>query len=107
MNIAGTGAIACVLGLIVGWIVMIVATLYLRKSYDRIAEYTKVDMFKTTGLLYFIGAITLIVLIGFLILFIAKILEIVAFFTLPDTLPAQTTTPLTPQQQSQPPTGSL
>jgi len=107
MNIVGTGVIACVLGLIVGWVVMIIATLYLRKSYDRIAEHTKVDLFKTTGLLYFIGAITLIVLIGFLILFIAKILEIVSFFTIPDTLPAQTTPLSTTQQQSPPPAGSL
>ncbi len=77
----------CVVALLVGWILLIIGTLYLRKSYNSIAEHTKVDLFKTTGLLYFIGAITLVVIVGALIILIAKILEIIAFFSLPDTLP--------------------
>jgi len=77
----------CVVALLVGWILLILGTLYLRKSYNSIAEHTKVDLFKTTGLLYFIGAITLVVIVGALIILIAKILEIIAFFSLPDTLP--------------------
>ena len=62
--------------------------MYLRKSYNRIAEHTQVSTFKTTSTVYFIGAITTIILIGFLIIFIAKIIEIVAFFSIPETLPA-------------------
>jgi uncharacterized membrane protein len=81
---------ACFLALIVGWILSILAALYLRKSYNSIAEHTKVDLFKTTGLLYFIGAITTIVLIGFIISAIARIIEIVAYFSLPDKLPSET-----------------
>jgi len=77
----------CVVAILVGWILLIIGTLYLRKSYNSIAEHTKVDLFKTTGLVYFIGAITLVVIVGALIILIAKILEIVAFFSLPDTLP--------------------
>ena len=73
--------------LIVGWILMIIGTLYLRKSYNSIAKHTNVDLFRTTGTLYFIGAITLIILIGALILLIARILEIISFFSLPDQLP--------------------
>jgi uncharacterized membrane protein len=105
LDIIAPALIACVLGLIVGWILMIVATMYLRKSYDRIAEQTKVDLFKTTGLLYLIGAVTMIILIGFLILFIAKILEIISFFTLPDTPPVKETTP-SPVIQPPPPNTS-
>ena len=78
---------ACILALIVAWILSIIAALYLRKSYNRIAKHTKVDLFKTTGTVYFIGAITIIIVIGFLILFIAKIIEIIAYFSLPDALP--------------------
>ena len=78
---------ACVLALIVGWILSILAAMYLRRSYNAIAEHTKVDLFKTTGTLYFFGAITTIILIGFLILFIARIVEIIAYFKLPDELP--------------------
>ena len=79
----------------VAWILLILGTLYLRKSYNSIAEYTKVDLFKTTGLVYFIGAITLIVIIGIFIIIVAKILEIVAFFSLPENLSTATETPKT------------
>lgn len=80
----------CVLALIVGWILSIISAIYLRRSYNGIAEHTKVDLFKTTGTIYFIGAITTIVLIGFLILLIARIIEIIAYFSLPDKLPTKT-----------------
>lgn len=81
--------------LIVGWILMIIGTLYLRKSYNSIAKHTKVDLFRTTGTVYFIGAITLIIVIGGIILLVAKILEIISFFSLPDKLPtpAETAAP--------------
>jgi uncharacterized membrane protein len=85
----------CIVALVVAWILLILGTLYLRKSYNSIAEYTKVDLFKTTGLVYFIGAITLIVIIGIFIIIVAKILEIVAFFSLPENLPTATETPKT------------
>jgi uncharacterized membrane protein len=81
-----TGAIAA---LVIGWIILIVAVIYLRKSFNKIAEVTNVKWFATTGLLYLIGAFTLIIVIGALILLIAVILEIVAFFSLPDQLPAK------------------
>jgi uncharacterized membrane protein len=77
-----------VLALFVYWVLSIIAAIYLRRSYHSIAKHTKVGLFKTTGTVYFIGAITTIVLIGFLILFIARILEIIAYFSLPDNLPS-------------------
>ncbi len=83
----GTIIGACILALIVAWILSVIAAIYLRRSYNSIAEHTKVNLFKTTGTVYFIGAITTIVLIGFLILFIARIIEIIAYFSLPDKLP--------------------
>lgn len=86
----GTIIGGCILGLIVAWIMSIIAAIYLRRSYNSIAEHTKIKLFKTTGTAYFIGAITTIVLIGFLILFIARIIEIVAYFSLPDKLPTKT-----------------
>lgn len=76
--------------LVVGWILLVLGAYYLRKSYNRIAKQTNVDMFRTTGKIYFIGAITLIIVIGALILLVAKILEIVAYFSLPDKLPKTT-----------------
>jgi len=76
-----------VLGLVIGWIFFVVGAFYLRKSYNSIAEHTKQNLFKTTGTIYFIGAITLIAIVGILIILIAKIIEIVAYFSLPDQLP--------------------
>jgi len=70
--------------LLILWIIAIIASLFIRKSFNLIAEKTGVKWFATTGLLYFIGTITLIVVIGIVILLIASILEIVAFFSLPD-----------------------
>ncbi len=85
----GTFIGGIILALIVGWVLIIFSAIYLRKSYNKIAKHTHVEMFRTTGLVYFIGAITTIILIGFLILLIARILEIVAYFSLPDTLPGE------------------
>ena len=76
------------IAIIIGWVFLIVSAMYLRKSYNSIAKHTKVHMFETTGLIYFIGAITMIVGIGFLIIMVAKILEIIAYLKLPETLPS-------------------
>jgi uncharacterized membrane protein len=86
-NVFGDLITGCILSLFIGWILLIIATIFLRKSYNSIAEKTNVNLFSTTGLIYLIGAATLIIFIGGLILLIAKIIEIVAFFSLPDTLP--------------------
>jgi uncharacterized membrane protein len=84
----GTLFIGCILAFLVAWVLLIIGALYLRKSYNSIAEHTKVDLFKTTGLVNFIGAVTLIIVIGIFIILIARILEIVSFFTLPENLPS-------------------
>ncbi len=82
--------VACAAALIVAYIFYIISAIYLRKSYNSIAEKTNVNLFKTTGLLYLIGAVTVIILIGIVIILIARILEIVSFFSLPETLSAGT-----------------
>jgi uncharacterized membrane protein len=77
----------CVVAFLIGWIFIIIGAFYLKKSYNSITEHTKVGLFKTTGLVYLIGAFTLIIFIGVIIIIIAKIMEIIAFFTLPEKLP--------------------
>jgi len=84
-DLAGTLAI-CLLGWIIFWILNVIGSLYLRKSFNSIAQHTKVDLFKTTGFVYFIGAILLIIGIGAFVILIADILMIIAFFKLPDDL---------------------
>jgi uncharacterized membrane protein len=78
--------VGCAVAFLIGWIFVIIGAIYLKKSYDCITDHTKVGLFKTTGLVYLIGAFTLIIGIGIIIIFIAKIMEIIAFFTLPDSL---------------------
>ncbi|MBN2600230.1 MAG: DUF996 domain-containing protein [Candidatus Thermoplasmatota archaeon] len=92
----GTLFIACALAFLVAWIMLLIGALYLKKSYDRIAEHTKVDLFKTTGLVNLIGAATLIIVIGAFIILIAKILEIVSYFSLPENLPQTPQPPMPP-----------
>ncbi len=74
---------------VVGAIIMIVAAYFMKQSYDMIARETGVNMFSTVALLYIIGAVLTIIIIGALIIFIAAILEIVAFFSLPDSAPGR------------------
>ena len=94
----GSMVIGCALALLVAWIMLLIGALYLRKSYNSIADHTKVDLFKTTGLVNLIGAATLIIVIGVFIILIARILEIVSYFSLPENLPTvpEPPKPMTP-----------
>ena len=74
-------------GLIVIWIFYLIASIFLKRSYDTIATRLNVGTFHTTGLLYLIGAATAIIFVGFIIVFIAEILQIVSFFSLPEQMP--------------------
>jgi len=94
------GIALLVAGLVVVWVFYLVSAIFLRRSYDRIGMRLNVNMFNTTGLLYLIGAALTIVLVGLFIILIAEILQIVAFFSIPDQMP-----PMMPPQQGwgQPP----
>ncbi len=69
------------------WIFSIVSTIYLRKSYNTIASRLNISMFSTAGTLYLIGAVLTILFIGFIIIFVAEILQAVAFFSIPEKMP--------------------
>jgi uncharacterized membrane protein len=85
----GMGAFVGVIAfLVVIWIALIVSSLYIRKAFDKIATKLNVGTFRTAGTLYFVGALLTIVLVGFLILFVAFILQIVAFFSIQEIQPA-------------------
>ena len=79
------GVIGAVIGgLIVTWILLVIAAYFLRKSYNSTSTKLNVSMFHTAALIYFIGAILTIIIVGFLLILIAQILLIVAFFSIPD-----------------------
>ena len=67
--------------------ILIVSSLFLKRAYDKVSQQLKVGSFATAGLLYLVGAATVIVLVGFLIIFIALIFQIVAYFSIQDQPP--------------------
>jgi len=97
-GILGAGAVMAVLGsllagLVAMWIVLIIAARFLRKGYERIADKTGTETFRSVGRWYYYGAWLAIVLVGFvlILILIAAILQIVAFFSLPESPPSQPT----------------
>jgi len=72
------------LSFIAFYILLILSGLNLRKTYDSLKKYSGVDLFGTTGFLYFLGSILLIILVGALLIFIACILNIIAWAQLPE-----------------------
>lgn len=60
----------------------IIGVYFLFKSLTTLAAQSNINLFKTAGLLYFIGIITSIIFIGALVIFVGWILHIVAYFTI-------------------------
>ncbi len=69
-------------GLVAVWVCFLVSSIFLRRSYGELGRRLNVSLFGTAALLYLVGAILTIVLIGFLLIFVADILFIVAFFSI-------------------------
>src|SRR5256712_12062209 len=98
------------------WVFSIISAIFLKRSYEKISQRLNVSAFATAGLLYLIGAALTIVLVGFLILLIALIFQVVAYFSIQDrpptpgwSQPSQQTfappvaaQPATPSQQQSP-----
>lgn len=74
-------------GLAAVWAMLIASAVFLRRSYSRISRSLDIGMFDTAALIYLIGAITAIILIGFVLLLIAEILFAVAFFSIDERKP--------------------
>ncbi|MDV3277933.1 MAG: DUF996 domain-containing protein [Nitrososphaerales archaeon] len=79
--------LSAIVGLAVVWVVLIVSAVFVRRSYGLISKKLGVHMFGTAGLLYLLGAALTIVLVGFILILVAEILNIVAFFSIPEQLP--------------------
>lgn len=69
---------------IVAIIALIIGVVLIRRSLDETGNTFNIGYFKTAGLLLLIGAILSVIIIGFLLIFIAEIFLIIAFFSLPD-----------------------
>ncbi len=86
-----------IVALIVAFVFAIITAIFYRKSFNLLATKSGVNMFSTAGLLLLIGAVLTIILIGFIIIWIAFILLAVGFFSIKTTTtqppPAASPTP--------------
>lgn len=73
--------------LAVAWVALVVSAFFIRKAYDTMSTKLGEPRFRTAGTLYFIGAILTIILVGFIILLVAYIFQIIAFFSINETAP--------------------
>jgi uncharacterized membrane protein len=78
------GILGAVATLAFFWVFSIVSAIFLKRAYEKTAQRLNVHYFATAGMLYLIGALTTIILVGFVILFIALIFQIVAYFSIQD-----------------------
>ncbi len=79
------------------WVFTIISAIFLKRSYEKIAQRLNVSAFATAGLLYLIGAALTIVFIGFLIILIALIFQVVAYFSIQDRPPTPSWSQPAPQ----------
>jgi len=84
-----------IVGLAIAWIALIFSAIFIRRAFNAMATRLNVGNFRTAGTLYFIGAILVIALgLGFIILFVAAIIQIIAFFGIPDSVPGMQAPPM-------------
>lgn len=75
-------ALAVLPGLIAVWVLIVASSVFLRKSFASISERLGIHLFDIGALIFLIGAITLVVGIGFFLILVAEIIFAVAFFSI-------------------------
>ncbi len=78
----GVSLAAFLAGLVVAFVFYILASSHLRRTFHTLAEKSGEASFTTAGTLLWIGALLSIILVGFLLIFIAWIFAIIGFFTM-------------------------
>lgn len=78
-----------IMALVVLFIFVIISAIFFRKSLTSLSTKSGEKIFETAGLLWLIGAVLTIILIGFIIIGIAWILIAVGFFSIKPTAPPQ------------------
>ncbi len=81
-------------GLAIVWIAFVISSLFIKRAFETMANRLNVGAFRTAGTMYFIGALLLIVFVGFIIIVVAYIFQIIAFFTIQETPQAASSQPI-------------
>ncbi|MCW4006259.1 MAG: DUF996 domain-containing protein [Candidatus Bathyarchaeota archaeon] len=76
------GLIILIGGLITGFVFFVLATTYLRKTFNALAEKSGDTLFKTAGTLLWWGSVFSILLVGLLLILIAWIFAALGFFSM-------------------------
>jgi len=82
----GGGALLGLAGLAIVWICFVISSLFIRRAYGTMATRLDEGSFRTAGTLYFVGALLTIILVGLIILAIAFIFQIIAFFSIKESI---------------------
>ena len=86
--------IGLILALVTVWAAYTASAVFLRRSFESIASGLKVEMFNTAALIYLIGSLLVgVFFVGFLLIIVAQILQVLAFFSLPTRTPAISESP--------------
>lgn len=78
----GFGLISFFLVIAVVFVFYLLAAMNLRKAFNALAQKSGEHLFETAGMLLFFGAIFTIILVGFLLIFLAWIIATIAFFSI-------------------------
>jgi uncharacterized membrane protein len=80
---------------VVIWVAIIIAAFLMRRSLNALAAKTNVNLFSTAALVLLIGAFLVIVVVGFLLIWVAMLLVAIAFFKI-KSQPEYTAAPISP-----------
>lgn len=69
---------------LIAWIILIVSSIFIRRSLSITGDRLRIGLFGVAGLLYLIGSVLSIILVGLVIIGVAIILQIIAFFSIPE-----------------------
>ena len=72
--------------LVLLWILLLIGAFFMRRSFKLIEMASEVPMFRYVYLIFLIGAVLFIAIVGLLLLPVALALQVVAFCSIPETL---------------------
>ncbi len=89
--ILGLG-LGVVFAIVVAYATLVVSAYFYKEAYEILAQATAQNLFKIGGILFFIGAITIILFgLGLLLIIVSNVVLAVAFFTAPNEVEVQGT----------------
>ncbi|MEF3245172.1 MAG: DUF996 domain-containing protein [Caldisericaceae bacterium] len=92
-GLAGLLSASVILYLLLIYAIAVISAYFVKKSFKDLGEVLNNSYFKTGSDLYFIGAILLIVVVGFLIMYIGEIFFLIGFLTMQDEIEIEEHTP--------------